>query len=333
MEADNLFYEIFPDSKPSMTVTLDNGDLGSKSWSVPEDSDQIIKRLYNSDMPKQFVQYTSCDSLFGILNSCQLRLYNLFNLNDPHELKFALNKFDFSLLDDVYNREKQYMFITSFCGYDVNLQNEDYNMWRLYGKDGFGAALVFEIENYNFEWNHFTFGKVHYGKDNKPFGYLKKISQYYYNQDNTAGVSLPSFIPIMCMLYKHEVWKIENEFRLFVNLWYNDRTFIENIPLCNYFLWTNLNHYVTERGEKGAFTCIPFNLPATGEEMQLRSKGLDIEEYFNQFPHLKLKQVIVGYNVNEIKTKQIIDIGSKLIQAKLGYSVQFLESKFKKEFK
>ncbi len=333
MDADQLFYEIFPDSKPSMTVTLDNGYLGSTSWSVPENLNQILKRIYNSNMPKQFIQYTSLDGLFGIINSCQLRLYNLYNLNDPSELKSALNEFNFSLLGDTYKREKQYMFVTSFCGYDMDLQNEDYNMWRLYGKDGFGSALVFEIENYNSEWSRYFFGKVHYGKDNKSFNYLKKISEYYYNRNKNIGVSLPSFIPMMCMLYKHEVWKLENEFRLFINLWYNDKTFLENIPLCDYFLWTNLNHYVTDRGEKGAYTSIPFNLSTIQEEMKIRAKGHNTDEYFDKFPHLKLKQVIVGYNVNEIKTKQIVDIGSKLIQAKLGYQVDFIQSKFKDEFK
>ena len=113
MEQDEIIKSIFPNAIPSMMVTIDNGDGKSGTWTLPENNDSIIKQTYSINEEKYFIHYTSIDGLFGILNSCQLRLYNLFTLNDPFELQFALSNIGIKLTENDYYRYKMKIII---CG-------------------------------------------------------------------------------------------------------------------------------------------------------------------------------------------------------------------------
>ncbi len=51
-----------------------------------------IKSNYSINDHRYFIHYTSLQSLFAIINSTDLRLSNLYNLNDPLEFKYSLAK-------------------------------------------------------------------------------------------------------------------------------------------------------------------------------------------------------------------------------------------------
>jgi hypothetical protein len=208
----------------------ENEDLGT----IVEfgNADTALKNAYSINNEKYFIHYTSIDSLFGILNSCQLRLHNLYSLNDPMELKFSLADVGLNSPFDI-DFYKRAMFVTSFCGYDDIKRNENYNMWRLYGKNGYGAALVFEIENYSENWDNYFFGKVQYGNNNPALKNLKNFINFHNNfKINHRRLSrIPEFIAILCLMHKHTVWEIENEDRLFANFRFNEVSLKEWIQL------------------------------------------------------------------------------------------------------
>jgi hypothetical protein len=100
----------------------------------------------------------------------------------------------------------------------------------------------------------------------------------------------------------------------------------------NYFLSSTLNHYITESGEKGTYTCLPFNLKDVKIFLNKRLNDTDTERLYSIFPHLSLKRVMIGWNVDEKKANNIKKLVELLVKSKLEYQIDICESIFKKDF-
>jgi hypothetical protein len=114
----------------------------------------------------RLVHFTNGLALNSILQERSIRLYNLNNLNDPREFTFASKvlRLDDSSIWDAKNS----VFVISFCEAEI-LKNSTYefNMWRLYGQNGRGLAIVFSIYNNPKDWMDFHISKVFYGSEQR----------------------------------------------------------------------------------------------------------------------------------------------------------------------
>lgn len=91
---------------------------------------------------KSFTHYTNLRALISILKNKNVRLYDLTNANDPYELKLVGEH----ISDDLtINRLKRNTFTLSMCSVDE--AEEMLDLWRFYGHNGEGVAIVFTFPN------------------------------------------------------------------------------------------------------------------------------------------------------------------------------------------
>ena len=136
-----------------------------------------IASQFNSDIAapnfwgKLLAHYTTLSALEGIATSKELWFSHPFVMNDHEEVAFGLNLGTTAVMNDVVlkaalgSRERVTAFIDSFLGYrahyDQNFLFDTYvfclsdhdpdndedgrlSMWRAYGGDGAGAAIIFD---------------------------------------------------------------------------------------------------------------------------------------------------------------------------------------------
>lgn len=87
---------------------------------------------------KTIYRYTSLKTLFSILETRKYRMCGLAGMNDKTEKDYFDNYIGKSSEAEIENN----IFISS-----CSLLRDDLTMWRLYGDDGKGVCLAFEIQN------------------------------------------------------------------------------------------------------------------------------------------------------------------------------------------
>lgn len=127
--------------------------------------DNLFKFLIDYENTKTIYHYTDFNTLLSIISQKKLRLSCIAGLNDRAEFEMLVNPrgkklknpFNAKRIESVNRR-----FIIS-CS-----ENKDHlNSWRLYGDDGKGVNIEFEIEQNKLNKNkyYFAVGKVLYGDE------------------------------------------------------------------------------------------------------------------------------------------------------------------------
>jgi hypothetical protein len=188
-----------------------------------------IKNMY--PFSNRFIHYTSLEALSGILSEQKLRLYNCNNLNDKNELSYAISKFGIEMSNDEIEKFKKSFFVFSACEILNDSIIEDYNLWRLYGREGNGVGIEFEITNQGDSWDDVFYGKVCYGSFNQNYMEMHEFIKFHveFNRENRILENTPSLIPAIAMHIKDEIWKIENEIRLICYCPFDEDTYQTNI--------------------------------------------------------------------------------------------------------
>jgi hypothetical protein len=121
--------------------------------------DRLLKKLNTSKPPETIFHYTNDLGLHGIFESGQLRLSNIFSLNDPSELSHGLSHAITILNSETMNgppeakkfaenfsrfcqdgiKHSAYYFVSSF-----STNEHDLGQWRSYADNGRGYALEFD---------------------------------------------------------------------------------------------------------------------------------------------------------------------------------------------
>ena len=178
---------------------------------LPNENARFSKSSY-FHTEKHLTHFTSLENAIKIIESKTLRFYNLRNLNDPREFTFAgrYSKDSPQLFEDA----KDNMFIMSFCRKNIlnKLKSKDeFNMWRLYGNNGKGAAMVFSIVNDPMEWEDFHCSKINYGASKRTV-----IKRFYEALDDLNKV--PPYIAIdwgkLHIFHKSRLYLPEMEVRV-----------------------------------------------------------------------------------------------------------------------
>ena len=325
--------QFFPGLSFGSIFSLYNGDEPeSGNFQFSNLSEALIGTPYGKVSPKYFIHYTSVVSVVNIINSATFRLFDLNNSNDPNEFIFAADYVNISLDEKEISSYKKNSFTASFCGYHPN--SDDFNMWRLYGQNGNGAAIVFEILNYDQPWHNAYFGKVYYGHENDAFVKLKSFLQFHNSFQNQYKVleNVPSFLPLLALFHKTAIWSLEQEYRIIATCKYNVYD-LDVHQESHSFFSQSLNYSIANFGQLTAYIDFPLNLNTKKSSLE-SSIGEDMgNEYFNKMPQLKIYEVLLGHNVTEIIYDSLSFLVDNFAHKKLDYSFPVKYSSIKSYFK
>ena len=118
------------------------------------------------------------------------------------ELTLSLSEAQISTIKDRY-------FTASFCSYE-NLNNE--YLWKKYGKDYTGVAIVFSLIDNRDKWENFFLSNVYYELDPKFASFQNEIEHLKQKYNN--GPSFMNDIWRFAGFFKEEHYKDEKEVRL-----------------------------------------------------------------------------------------------------------------------
>jgi hypothetical protein len=258
--------------------------------------DSFYDTDYNPETQSQFIHYTSIQSFFNILHTGDLRLHDLNSMNDPFEFDYPIKKMNILLNQEEVNHFKKSLFITSFCAYDEG--KDDFDMWRLYGKNGEGVGIVFELTNPTANWYNIFLGKVQYGDNNEAYKTLQEAIRIYHHYVQEKGLSLkrmPQLIGIMMMLHKNEIWQSEKEYRLGTYVEYDDFNF-RTTNFWNPFFEDKISFYLRKSSKVLAYLSYPLKSKMDKLSQSIKETA-QRDSALSTIPILKIAKVITGYNV------------------------------------
>lgn len=301
----NLYFEqlekILPGIDFSSVSSMYNGAEPTSGNIILSSISNAFKKLLSLNSKINIIHYTSIETMLGVLSTQSFRLYNCLNLNDPKEIEFANKKFSIGLTVEEIHNFKQNYFVGSFCEYDIELKNDDFNLWRLYGNYGNGAGLVFEIENIEDNWENVFLGKVLYNEKSHIIKSFEEFIRFHnqFNNENGLFENTPHILPIIGLHFKDEIWQIENEFRLFTACPFDQYTFDrEYRGNQNSYLSNSLEHTINRNGNLVSYISLPIDKKRALQDLENRFGSENLaKEHFSSIPHLRLKKVILGYNV------------------------------------
>jgi hypothetical protein len=246
---------------------------------------------------KHIVHFTTIDILDKILPSKSLWLHSLNSLEDPTEYSFAssvLSKNNNSKSDP-----KNSIYQISFCDRDIFQNNaQEFNMWRLYGQEGEGVALVFSLMNNPIYWHDFHLSPVQYGNEHLAvFREINAIIDEINKDEKIVGIDFAKLLPF----HKSELYEYEKEVRLLFDFRI-DRTGTGSIT-------------ITKDG-KQLFPLIEKNTDKKGSHMILPIDHESFDQARDEMPLLKLETIVFGYkDIDEKKIKKV----EKSCAKNLGY--------------
>jgi hypothetical protein len=297
--------EIFPEIDISSIFSLYNGDNPISGRIILSKQADSFRKLFNFNKPFNIIHYTSIDTLFNILNMQNFRMYNCFNLNDRREIETANLSFNIGMTETEITGFKQNNFVASFCEYDMEKQYDNFLLWNLYGMKGKGAGLVFEIENISDSWEEVYIGKVMYS-NNKNDGISQKFIEFLnfhkdFNKEHQLFENTPSIFSAIALHYKYKIWNYEKEVRIFAYCPFDEIDLIsKSHEGQNNYLSSKMSHTVNSAGRIVSYLSLPLNKENEIRKLEniLHDKSLS-EYFYSSIPHLKLKRIVLGYDVSD----------------------------------
>lgn len=123
---------------------LDYRGLSSNNlpyYNLKEDYEfEFFWQLFSYDLPTSFYHYTSFDAIFEIIKSGRIQLSSIVGLNDKYEPNLVNQKMGVNSGHLITTLNANLHFIMSF-----SKRADDLNQWRLYGDDGEGVMLEFNL--------------------------------------------------------------------------------------------------------------------------------------------------------------------------------------------
>jgi hypothetical protein len=304
----NEILKLFPGLDTSClkysTLSLGLEKLLEAHFYIPPENKNLINCPYFYNK-KTVVHFSSIPALISILQEKAVRLYNLHNLNDPREFTFSSRLF--GLDDRLVEDARTNIFLISFCEREIlsEVKNE-FNLWRLYGKNGKGIVIVFSIHNDPIYWRDFHLSEVFYGtKKREVFNELIDLVDNFNKTDPKITIDFGKLIPF----HKSRLFELEKEVRLIydrreIRAGVKNRTLRSQEKLIFPVIQTDLLKII-EQKDKVRYLRIPLYT-------------LDNHEPEPWIPVLRIEQIIVGYNYVEEAVK-IIDNIKELSQNSLGF--------------
>lgn len=268
---------------------------------VPSTNHLLSGSKYYYTVKKEFVHYTSLKAVVGILREKGIRMYNLKNVSDPKEFDFGVNATKVNNSQINKAKDNTYVFSMSMLHPE---HKENPVLWRLYGNNGFGCALVIEIINDLGKWQNYHLSKVYYNEKEDIDEFYKKSIEFEKNNSVRIEYDLTRLIAF----HKDKIWKIEDEIRILA-------------------LFQNFGEY--DKSNKNVF----FDVNRINEKVSYNLLSLvghsdekNDRDFIKTYPHVKIKEIIIGYNVSNFdKIKKTL---RDLLRESLKYPVKISQSVF-----
>ncbi len=111
----------------------------------PKDEDEFHRLFFSRGVYVRYIcRYCSLESLYQILSNQTIRMNGLVGMNDKSEYRYAWESF-WGKEDGVNEMENQ-MNRTYIMSCSAISSKDNLEMWRLYGDDGKGVCLIFEVK-------------------------------------------------------------------------------------------------------------------------------------------------------------------------------------------
>lgn len=283
-------------------------------FNIPPDNRNLVKSPYFYDKPT-VVHFSDIFALNSILQERTIRLYNLHNLNDPREFTFASKVFNLS--DELVKDAKDNLYIISFCEREILANvSAEFNMWRLYGKNGKGLAIVFSIANNQTNWRDFHISKVIYGSDQRR-KFVKLLDLI--DQLNQTKPYINVDFGKLYAFHKSKMFEIEKEVRII----FDRRQKRSGMG----------TRTVSFKG-RTVFPIIKSDLYKLVENRaNIRYLKLPLfhkngDHYDPEVPLLKIEQIIIGYNFI-VEVPKLIENLADLFDEQLGYIPTIKQTRLK----
>lgn len=162
--------------------------------------------IYYYTGEKRFIHWTNLSSLLSMINSKEIRLYNLLNSNDEREFYSAGEELGVNPLYIEHAKANSYVF--SFC--EKNELNNA-KIWNEYGRKYEGVAIEFSIQGDVDEWKKYMLSKMQYGTPDsfRQFASELELLRNTYNI-STDRLNMDRIIGF----YKDDLYSEEKEVRL-----------------------------------------------------------------------------------------------------------------------
>lgn len=109
------------------------------------DEDRFFKMFFRKgSRARQICRYCGLESLYQILSNQTIRLNGLVGMNDKSEYKCAWDSFAKANYSEAEMEEQMNRVYIMSCS--PSASRDDLEMWRLYGDDGKGVCLIFDVE-------------------------------------------------------------------------------------------------------------------------------------------------------------------------------------------
>jgi Protein of unknown function (DUF2971) len=229
-------------------MTMDNGAFFSLFRELYDD----IEGQDEFHLKQPFLaHYTSLDVLEKILKLDEIWLSNPLFMNDLEEVMFGINwgigrfKESKTIRAALHSETRHKIFTDSldhikgnyvqehlpdtyvFCFSEQAPENKDglLSMWRGYGSNGHGAAILFDTSKlYPVEDSPLILAKVHYGRYDERLNWFDKTASKFADiltrsqipDDKVAMASIGLFerLKLFALFTKHHGFKEENEWRV-----------------------------------------------------------------------------------------------------------------------
>ena len=138
--------------------SIDNGCI----YFTPKKEDDFFRSLLVPINDDNICRYTSSNSLFTLLNSCNQNMLSLNCMNDISEIDYA-DKYvsTEAIVLDSNVKESNDIFILSCCD---DSMSDDLMMWRLYAQNAEGVSLKYRVYPKFIDYDYFYLAKVSYGE-------------------------------------------------------------------------------------------------------------------------------------------------------------------------
>lgn len=262
---------------------------------------------YFYEQELRFIHFTKLSAIQSIISEKCIRLYNLNNLNDPREYGYAGDLIFFNYKNKKEAREN--IFLLSMCKEDIikSTTEIEFNLWRLYGNNGFGIAVILDF-NYSapIKWKDYFLSLVHYGSPSR-------LNIREYNNAIKKMINEPPKVDIdlgqIVCFHKSRLYGLEQEVRLLF-----DKRDKRNLSATEYSDHEKpLSPIIRADIEKSA----QLNKKIQYLELPIYHSGYQRISDDNRIPVPKIEKIVLGYQYKRISS--ITARLQSLCSEKLGY--------------
>jgi hypothetical protein len=210
----NAFIQLIPNVTIHSARSGNIDEVEQAHYFIPPENKYLVDSEYFYKGRLNFIHFTNLFAIQSIISDKNLRLFNLHNLNDPREYSFAGNMITFNNENKVDAKDNFYLL--SMCQTELltsKITTEiEFNMWRLYGNNGYGVAIELSFdENQPINWKDYFLSKVHYGSASKTN--LKELNKLLLKLESQKPNVSADLGQIVCF-HKSRLFKLEQEIRL-----------------------------------------------------------------------------------------------------------------------